>query len=146
MQAIVRVSKEKMPVKCWGRYVRVAVIITDGRDSVAMISPRAAGVLSIVRQWRAQHVGSTERRASARAEAEAHELADELCDAIRHARELGDAPAYHVEIAHAVRVRRAAQAAGDAVGAALALGALHLPENSPEGRCCRAYVERTVIA
>lgn len=68
-------------------YKRVAVIETDGRDSVAMISPRARGVVSIVRTWEGLSVGLTARCAYRRALAEAHEMIRRL-ENRQHAREM----------------------------------------------------------
>lgn len=78
---IIKVSSAKMPSSCWGRYVHVAVIETDGRDAVSMISERAAGVVRIVHYSSNCHVGSTPRSASGRAIAHAEALALELNEA-----------------------------------------------------------------
>lgn len=68
MSYLVKSSSEKMPAKCKGQYRRVAVLeVQDGVQDVSMISLRARGVVSIVREWRALSVGSTERCAFRRA-------------------------------------------------------------------------------
>ena len=78
---IVKVSAAKMPLNCWGRYVRVAVIEVDpGVEDVTMISKRARGELRVVEVWEACHVGTTDRCASERAITAAYELIDELCN------------------------------------------------------------------
>lgn len=76
---IVKSAAACMPASCWGRYARVAVLeIEDGVEDVAMISPRARGVLRVVQTWECLHVGRTERCALARALREAECMADEL--------------------------------------------------------------------
>lgn len=70
-----------MPSSCWGRYINVAVIETDGRERVAMISPRARGVRRIVSYEGKLHDGKTSRSASGRALAKARALAAELNNA-----------------------------------------------------------------
>lgn len=74
---IVQTSTAKMPTSCWGRYRNVAVIETDGRASVAMISERARGVRSIVSFDGPLHDGGS-RSAAAKAVARANELATRL--------------------------------------------------------------------
>lgn len=76
---IVMVASAKMPAKCWGRYVRVAVVETDGSGTYPkMISERARGVRRIVATWERCNVGTTEACASEMAQSAAHELARKL--------------------------------------------------------------------
>ena len=65
---IVKVSLAKMPNNCWGakNYVNIALIETDGRSSVSMISERARGVRQIVRMEKGVHLGNTARSAGFR--------------------------------------------------------------------------------
>lgn len=64
---VIKISKAKMPGSCWGTYYRIAVIETDGRDHVSMISDRAKGVRRIVSLWgpvnrgRCSHLGLAPR-------------------------------------------------------------------------------------
>lgn len=71
-------SAAKMPVKCWGRYRRVAVIEVERGEWPAMISRRARGVVRIVATWEKCNVGITDRCAFQRALSEAHDLARQL--------------------------------------------------------------------
>lgn len=76
---IVKESSAKMPSRCWGRYVRVAVIeVAAGLHDVSMISDRARGVVRIVETWEKCNVGRTERCAASRARTAARALAAEL--------------------------------------------------------------------
>ena len=75
---IVQTATANMPSRCKYPYKRVAVIETDGRDKVAMISPRARGVVRIVRTWERLSVGLTSRCAYRRALADAHEMVRKL--------------------------------------------------------------------
>src|ERR1700753_528789 len=84
----------KMPSSCGYAYEYCAVIETDGRRSVSMISERARGVRRIVRAWAPYpKAGSTSRSAKCQALAAARELAarlnrrtmDERLDAAREA-------------------------------------------------------------
>ena len=76
---IVQSSAACMPSSCWGRYRRVAVLeVQEGVDRVKMISPRALGVVRVVRTWEKRSVGSTERCAYRRALQEAQKLAASL--------------------------------------------------------------------
>jgi hypothetical protein len=76
---LVATASEKMPSSCWGSYGRVAVVeVADGVDTIAMISPRARGVIRIVEQWRRCNKGTSDRCAYARAVAEAEEHCAEL--------------------------------------------------------------------
>lgn len=77
---VVLTSAAPMPSSCWGRYVRVALVLMDpaalpaGRRTPAMISERARGVVRIDRTWERLHDGGA-RSASARARAEALAIA-----------------------------------------------------------------------
>ena len=77
---IIKVSREKMPSSCFGayRYYRIAILEVDEDhiDGVSMISERAKGVISIVREWRNLYKGTTDRCAFARAMTEALELVE----------------------------------------------------------------------
>ena len=77
---IVMTAAEKMPIKCWGRYGKVAVVeLEPGFDgSPKMISERARGVKRVVAIWPRQHIGKTDRSAFYVALSEAGDLADEL--------------------------------------------------------------------
>lgn len=76
MSYIVMAASEKMPLSCWGRYGKVAVVELDAgfEGRPAMISEHARGVKRIVKEWRKLNVGSTARCAFERAKADAHEL------------------------------------------------------------------------
>jgi hypothetical protein len=78
---IIKTSSAKMPGNCWGRYAHVAVIETDGRDTVSMISSRARGVKRIVRAWYRCHVGFTSRCEYRRVLAQAEALVASLSSA-----------------------------------------------------------------
>lgn len=79
---IVQTAAAKMPVKCWGKYCRVAVIeVEEGVEAVSMISARAKGVVRIVRVWEKCHVGTTARCEYQRVLATANKLASELNNA-----------------------------------------------------------------
>jgi hypothetical protein len=73
---IIKSSAACMPSSCkWGPYRRVAVLeVEDGVDSVKMISPRARGVIQVVRTWERLFVGKTDRCAYERALAHARSL------------------------------------------------------------------------
>ena len=60
---IVKSSQADMPGSCWGRgnYRNIALIETDGRKDVSMISERARGVRKIHRTLYKVHVGDTVR-------------------------------------------------------------------------------------
>jgi hypothetical protein len=77
---IVMTASACMPASCWGVYGRVAVVELEPgfKSKPKMISDRAIGIKRVVETWEKCNVGKTERCAFARAEAEAHELADEL--------------------------------------------------------------------
>ena len=76
---IVQTAAACMPNSCWGTYRRVAVLeVEQGVESVAMISERAKGVVSIVCTWERLNVGTTDRCAYEIALAEAHEMITEL--------------------------------------------------------------------
>ena len=76
---IVKHSAAKMPMSCWGRYRRVAVLEVEADyDEVPMISERAKGVVRIVATWEKLNDGTSERCAFRVALAEAEEMADEL--------------------------------------------------------------------
>lgn len=71
-------SSARMPLSCWGRYRRVAVVCKIEGSVPKMISDRARGIVEIVRDYGPQHEGSTERCAYERALIEAEDLAWEL--------------------------------------------------------------------
>lgn len=77
---IVMTASAKMPVNCWGRYGRVAVVeLEPGFEGVPkMISERARGVKSVVRLWDKRFVGTSNRCAFSRAYTEAVEMCDAL--------------------------------------------------------------------
>lgn len=78
---IVASSAAKMPVKCWGRYRRVAVPeVTSADVRPAMISERARGVVRIVATWERLHAGRPGRGRTAydRALRDAAAMADRL--------------------------------------------------------------------
>ena len=76
---LVWASTAKMPSKCWGSYLRVALLeVLPGTTHVRMISPRAEGVLRVVETWERCRTGTTDRCASARARAAAEDLAARL--------------------------------------------------------------------
>ena len=76
---IVQTAAACMPSSCWGEYGRVAVIeVEAGLERAAMISPRARGVVRVVRVWDKLNKGTSERCAFARALADARELATQL--------------------------------------------------------------------
>ena len=77
---IVKISAARMPSRCWGRYVHVAVLEVEPgiRAHDVMISERSRGVRRVVECWRKCSVGKTSRSASERALSEAHALADKL--------------------------------------------------------------------
>lgn len=76
--AVVRTSAAKMPNSCWGRYVRVAVILTTDGAVPHAIDIRCKNVLEIVRTWERCHSGTSDRDAHSRALREAMALRDEL--------------------------------------------------------------------
>lgn len=78
MAYVMKISAAHMPSSCRGRYVRVAVMETDGTCYPSMISARARGVRRIVRVWERCHVGKTGQSAAARAIAEAQALINTL--------------------------------------------------------------------
>ncbi len=73
---IIMTASAKMPMSCWGRYARVAVVETDLPEgqSPKMISKRARGLIRIVETWERLNVGTTEKCAFQRARTEAQEL------------------------------------------------------------------------
>lgn len=77
---IVKISAARMPSRCWGRYVHVAVIEVEPgiRPHDVVISERSRGVRRIVDVWRKCNVGKTARSASERALSEARALAAKL--------------------------------------------------------------------
>jgi hypothetical protein len=76
---IVQSAAACMPSSCRGTYRRVAVLeVEDDVERAAMISPRARGVIRVVRTWERRNVGRTSRCAYAIALAEAEALAAEL--------------------------------------------------------------------
>ena len=76
---IVKSSRAKMPSSCWGHYGRVALLkVEAGIERVSMISPRARGVIEVVKTWEKLHLGKTERCAFERALREAENMAAAL--------------------------------------------------------------------
>ena len=77
---IVKISAARMPSRCWGRYVHVAVLEVERgiRPHEVVISERSRGVRRIVEVWRKCSVGKTARSASERALSEARALAAKL--------------------------------------------------------------------
>lgn len=75
---VVATSQAKMPVKCWGRYRRVAVLEIVKGSAPKMISARARGVVRVVATWEKCNVGQTDRCAYGRALSEARALAEQL--------------------------------------------------------------------
>jgi hypothetical protein len=65
-----------MPLNCWGRYRRLAVVeVEAGFSGVpSMISPRARGVVRVVKTWEKLHYGRTDRDAFSRARRDAEAL------------------------------------------------------------------------
>jgi hypothetical protein len=61
-----------------GRYRNVAICLIEGETPPKMISPRAKGMIHIVREWRGCYVGYTEKSHYARARLEAEALAAKL--------------------------------------------------------------------
>lgn len=78
LRYIVMDAAAKMPLKCWGKYRRVAVLEVDCAGLPSMISDRARGVVRVVRTWEKLNVGSTDRCAFEVALAEAYALAAKL--------------------------------------------------------------------
>lgn len=70
------ISAARMPASCWGKYVRVAVVETDGRP--AKIIRTYGPVKRIIKIWEKCRVGKTEKSSSARAIRAAEELATKL--------------------------------------------------------------------
>lgn len=76
---IVQTAAAAMPSSCWGVYRRVAVLeVHDGVQHVAMISPRARGVVRVVHTQEKLNVGKTARCAYEKALAWATAYAAEL--------------------------------------------------------------------
>jgi hypothetical protein len=75
---VVMVSKAKMPSSCWGRYQKIAVVETNGRDVPRRIDIRDRAIIRVVRIWDRCNDGKTDRCAAAKAQREARELADRL--------------------------------------------------------------------
>lgn len=72
---VVKSSRAKMPLSVQAPYYRVAVLqMQPGSGAPRMISPRAKGVVRIVRVWERVFAGRTERCAFRRAVAEAESL------------------------------------------------------------------------
>lgn len=71
-------SSANMPVSCWGKYRRVAVVEVRDGATPSMISERAKGVKKIVKLWDNLNVGRTGRCAYRRALSEAVSMADDL--------------------------------------------------------------------
>jgi hypothetical protein len=78
---MVMTASTRPSANCWGTYRRVAVVLVDveflreqGRETPAMISEQAAGIVRIIRTWENLNVGKTKRCAYERALAEAHAL------------------------------------------------------------------------
>ena len=79
---IVVEKSAKMPTSCWGRYVRLGLLVVDPAEipegGPRMISDRARGVVRVVTTRERCHVGRTDRCAAARARAELEDLAGRL--------------------------------------------------------------------
>ena len=77
---IIMQRSAKMPVSCWGRYGKIAVVrLQDGFEGEpAMISARSRGVAEVVQIWDRLHVGTTDRCAYYKALREAEALCAEL--------------------------------------------------------------------
>lgn len=75
---IVMTAKERMPLKCKGVYRKVAVVQVEKGVKPKMISPRARGVVQVVKIWRRLNVGKTDQCAFARALWQAYALRHEL--------------------------------------------------------------------
>lgn len=75
-QFIIKISRANVACR-FGRYVRIAVMEVEQGTSPKMISPRAKGVVRVVRIWDRRHDGGN-RSASARALREAEELLQSL--------------------------------------------------------------------
>jgi len=74
-----------MPTTCWGKYGKVAVVEVDEAvlekhniPQPRMISPRAIGMVRIVKEWRRLNKGTTNRCAYHKAMQEAEKLIKEL--------------------------------------------------------------------
>ena len=75
---IIMTATAKMPNSCWGRYMRVAVVETDGTRP-KMISERARGVVRIVQTWERRNASTRgPNTAFARATREAADLVAKL--------------------------------------------------------------------
>jgi len=77
-QFIVMSAKARMPSRCWGRYMRVAVLEVAAGAMPKMISSRARGVVRVVRTWEKCNSGATEQCAYMKAYREAEKMAEEL--------------------------------------------------------------------
>jgi hypothetical protein len=76
---IVRMSQEHMPNKCWGRYIRVAVMeMENDAKFPEMISAHARGCIRIVAEWRKCNQGTSARCAASKAIAAAEAMAGKL--------------------------------------------------------------------
>lgn len=71
----IKISSAKMPAKCWGNYVHVAVMAHEPGHTAHQI--RDTSKQKIVQHWGRQHDGGA-RSASAKAEQAARELIAEL--------------------------------------------------------------------
>lgn len=76
---IVQTATAKMPLSCWGRYRRVAVLeVPKNIERASMISDHSRDVIQIVQLWDRLNVGTTGRCAYQHALAAARELCAEL--------------------------------------------------------------------
>ena len=76
---VIQTAAAKMPISCWGKYRRVAVLeISSEIESAKMISERAKGVVRVVQTWEKLNVGKTKACAYQRALAEARALVNAL--------------------------------------------------------------------
>ena len=78
---IIKISQEKMPSSCWGKYGRVAVMEMEvDAPFPAMISSRTRGCVKIHRVWNKLFWGTSERCAFRRAVEAARQLIKTLED------------------------------------------------------------------
>ena len=76
---IIKISQEKMPSSCWGKYGRVAIMEMEADAPFpAMISPRASGCVKIHKVWNKLFWGTSERCALRRAVEAARQLIESL--------------------------------------------------------------------
>ena len=72
---VIKISQEKMPFSCWGRYGRVAVMEMEADAPFpAMISSRARGCVKVHKVWNKLFWGISAQCALRRAEEAARRL------------------------------------------------------------------------